>query len=195
MISESRNDAVNSGMVNIETKIRQSGGNTQSAVKWLYSLAPSLRSAGVPDNAFSPRHGVSAFIGGMFLYTYDPKTKDTLPWYDELPVVIPIEIYSDGWLGANVHYLPPTARMKLLDKLIEYKQSAHTARAYMNVSYKLLKGAVQTKLFEPCIHRYLASHVTSRIIRISDEYWDKVAMLPLARFKKSSASSVWSNSR
>lgn len=182
-------------MASIENSIKQSGGSTKEATSWLYSMVPGLRSANVPENAFDPRQGASTFIGGMFIYTYDPKHKDKLPWYDTLPVVIPIELYNDGWLGVNVHYLPPSMRMRLLDKMLEFKKRAHTPRAYMQVSYEFLKGAIQTKMFEPTIHRYLASHVTSRILRIDDNYWDKVAMLPLARFKKSSASTIWKRAR
>lgn len=182
-------------MASLETKIRQSGGSTKDSVAWLYSLAPKLRSSKVPPEAFNPRASNNVFIGGMFVYSYDPKWKEKLPIYDTLPVVIPIQMYSDGWLGMNLHYLPPMLRMSLLDKLMDYKKRAHTPRAYMQVSYDLLKGVVRQPLFEPTIHRYLASHVTSRLLRIDDQYWDKVATLPIGKFKKGSASQTWRRGR
>ena len=40
----------------------------------------------------------SSMIGKMYFYFYDPKTKDSLPYYDRFPLVIPIERYSDGFL-------------------------------------------------------------------------------------------------
>lgn len=163
-----------------------------NAAKWLWSLAGSkLRSAQVPEEAFKPRHRDNVFIGGMFIYQYDPKHKDTLPWYDTLPVVIPMEIYDDGWLGLNLHYLAPQLRARLLDKLMEYRRRALTRKAYMQVSYQLLKAATKHELFQPCIHRYLASHVQTRLIRIDDQYWETVAMLPLQKFQKATATQVW----
>ena len=165
---------------------------TKKAINWFYTMAAQkLKRGKVPEEAFGVKRNNNVFIGGMFLYKYDPKWKDTLPWYDTLPCVIPVELYEDGWLGLNVHYLPPMLRAVLMDKLIEYRKRALSDRAYMAVSYKLLKSVVKTKLFAPCVHRYLASHVQSRLIQVSDEYWEDVAMLPLQQFEKKSARQVW----
>jgi hypothetical protein len=153
--------------------------------------ASKLKRGGVPEEAFGVKRNNNVFIGGMFIYTYDPKWKDVLPWYDTLPCVIPVEMYEDGWLGLNVHYLPPMLRAKLMDRLIEYRKRALSDKAYMKVSYDLLKSVIKTKLFAPCVHRYLANHVTSRLIQVSDEYWEDVAMLPLQKFEKKSAQAVW----
>ena len=58
-----------------------------------------------------------SMLGRMYFYFYDPKTKDMLPYYDRFPLVIPIERYSDGFLGLNLHYISPKQRVILLDKL------------------------------------------------------------------------------
>lgn len=184
------------GKTNIETiekkLTRATKQSPVEATKWLWSVAGSkLRRADVPEEAFKPRHRDNVFIGGMFIYQYDPKHKDTLPWYDTLPVVIPIEIYDDGWLGLNLHYLRPDLRAKLLDKLMEFRRRSLTRKAYMNVSYRMLKAVAQHDLFQPCVHRYLATHVRTRLIRIDDQYWETVAMLPLQKFVKQSAAQVW----
>lgn len=181
----------------IEAKVlKATKSSTVEAAKWLWSVAGAkLKRGGIPEEAFKPRHQDNVFIGGMFIYQYDPKWKEKLPWYDAMPVVIPIEIYSDGWLGLNLHYLPPMLRAKLLDKLIEFRRRAHTRKAYMNVSYKLLKAVTKLDLFQPCIHRYLATHVQTRLIKIDDQYWEKVALLPLQQFRKATAQQVWSAGR
>jgi hypothetical protein len=62
----------------------------------------------------------SAVIGKMFLFKYDPKHKDKLPVYDVYPLVFPIERYSDGFLGLNIHYLSQIERAVFLGKLERY---------------------------------------------------------------------------
>lgn len=177
----------------IEQKLLVADKNrVKNALRWFYTMAANkLKRGHVPEEAFGLKRNNKVFIGGMFIYTYDPKWKDVLPWYDTLPCVIPVELYDDGWLGLNVHYLPPVLRAKLMDKLIEYRKKALSDAAYMKVSYQLLKSVIKTKMFAPCIHRYLGAHVTSRLIQVSDEYWEEVAMLPLQQFEKKSAQQVW----
>ena len=58
-------------------------------------------------------------IGKMCMFFYDPKHKDTLPFYDSFPLVIIIGKAKGGFLGMNLHYLPPLLRAKFLDALME----------------------------------------------------------------------------
>lgn len=177
----------------IVDKVRSAGRvDPKKSLGWLYNLAGSkLKAANLPDNAFKERANGNVFIGGMFLYSYDAKWKEELPWWDALPVVIPIALYNDGWLGLNLHYLAPMLRARLLDKLQDLRRRAGTDRAYMKVSYEFLKGAMEHKLIQPCIHRYLASHVRTKVVRVEDVHWDKVAMLPIQKFQKKTAREVW----
>ena len=150
-----------------------------------------MQSRQIPPEAFNPRRD-KVFIGGMFVFQYDAKHKNKLKWWDALPVVIPINLYNDGFLGLNLHYLPPQGRELLMSKLMEYKKKALHPRAYMALSYKMLNAAAGSKLFAPCVHRYLGNQITSKILRVDDQYWDKVAMLPIQQFQKASAQQVWS---
>ena len=131
----------------------------------------------------------------MFFYIYDAKYKDELPFWDKFPIVIPIKYYSNGWLGLNLHYIPPGLRGPLLDKLMEYTKAANSPRAFMKLSYPLLKSIVRTKTLAPLIHRYLASHVKTDLVRVEPEYWMRAALLPVQQFQKESATTVWRQSR
>ena len=61
--------------------------------------------------------------GRMFMYFYDPKTKETLPYYDKFPLIIMVEKAPKGFYGLNLHYLSPKLRAKFFDKLLEYKNN------------------------------------------------------------------------
>lgn len=164
---------------------------SRAAIKQLFNtFGKKIARGGVPEEAFNLRINGDTFIGGMFTYQYDPKWKAKLPQYDTVPVIIPISIYKDGWLGLNLHYLPPLLRAQLLDILIQYRKRAGTKRAYMQLSYQMLKTVSKHKLVAPCIHRYLADHVVSNVVRIDDQQWEQVCMLPLQSFKKASAQQV-----
>ncbi len=132
-------------------------------------------------------------IGSMFMYFYDPKLKDILPYYDTFPVIFVIEIYKDGFLGINLHYLPPYYRAKLMDALYDTALKQKDMMK-LRISYQILKGASKYKLFKPCIKRYLKSHVASRYFFIEPDKWDIVLQLPLQRFVKSDSENVWKKS-
>ena len=137
-----------------------------------------------------------SFIGRMYFYFYDPKTKDSLPYYDRFPLVLPIERYQDGFLGLNLHYIHPKQRIILLDKLSDYaNNNKYDASTRLRLTYQTLKAA--SKLFEaqPCIKRYLFNHVQSRFLEISAGEWDIAALLPMESFVGASTNKVYSDSR
>lgn len=124
-------------------------------------------------------------IGKMYFYVYDPKYKKTLPLYDQLPLVIPIDYYPDGFLGINLHYLPPAARYKFLQQLLKISGNPKlNDSTKLNLSYSLLKGLANDRYFKPTIHRYLASHIRSPISIINPTDWEAVVFLPTAQWKK-----------
>jgi hypothetical protein len=143
-------------------------------------------SANIYDSSKHP------FIGGLFTYIYDPKWKDILPYYDIYPLTIPIEIYKDGWLGLNLHYLHPNMRVLLLAHLGKLKKTNKTNISYMKVSYSSLKKATASDLVKPCIKRYLVSHVKSKLLSIGEQDWELVAAMPYQKFMKKSAMEIWS---
>ena len=61
----------------------------------------------------------SSVIGSMYMFFYDPKLKETLPYYDSFPLSIVIKPAPGGFLGMNLHYIPPILRAKLLDSLMD----------------------------------------------------------------------------
>lgn len=134
-------------------------------------------------------------IGRMFMFYYDAKNKDTLPFWDRFPLVFPIELYADGFLGINLHYLPPLLRAKLMNSLyltINNKNYDDTTK--LRITYNILKGASRFKYFEPCIKKYLFSHVRSRYFYVAPNEWDMALMLPTERFVGASKQQVYTNS-
>ena len=102
--------------------------------------------------------------GRMSMFFYDPKFKNRLPYYDEFPLVLPLEPMKGGFIGLNFHYLPYGARFKFLQQLQSYaSNSKFDQSTKIQASYSSIKGNKYTKV---AIKRYLYSHVRSNFLRI-----------------------------
>lgn len=181
---------------------RASDINTKSkeSINWFRT---NVRKANVSSSSLMREEKASLInswnltsIGKMYLVYYDPKHKETLPFYDTFPLVIPIKKYNDGFLGLNLHYLPLPLRAKLLDSLLDtINNNKWNETTKMKVSYDILNSASQFKYFEPCLKRYLGSHFRSRFVMIEPEAWPLATFLPVEGFEKSTKKKVWENSR
>jgi hypothetical protein len=135
-------------------------------------------------------------VGSMYMFFYDPKGKKELPYYDSFPLVIVIGPADGGFLGLNLHYLPPILRAKFLDSLLDFtnnKKYDETTR--FRLSYNLLQRAARMKYFKPCIKHYLNDQVRSRFARVPAPEWEIATFLPTADFQKGNKSKVYSDSR
>tara|TARA_R110000772_G_scaffold107704_1_gene210277 strand:+ start:1609 stop:2220 length:612 start_codon:yes stop_codon:yes gene_type:complete len=176
-------------------------GDTKGAQKWFktqvgkikdINTAYLMRSKGAKDNSvkriFEP--------GDMFLFAYDPKTKEQMPYYDRYPLVVVLDVTKTGFLGLNMHYLPPLQRsilMSMLYQTLNNTEFDETTR--IMARYKQLKAMSGHPYYKPCVKRYLNNKLTSSLINIHPAEWDMVVMLPLERFFKQHKSVVWQDSR
>lgn len=141
-------------------------------------------------NRLGQRH-----IGRMVMFFYDPKWKEELPYYDRFPLIMPLTMYKDGFLGMNLHYIPPLQRAKVLDLILNIYDDKHiNERKKLQMSYSILQRVVKSRVFMPCIKRYLSNHVKSRFFIVDPADWQIVILLPLERFEKKSRTGVWSHS-
>lgn len=130
-------------------------------------------------------------IGQMFMFYYDPKYAATLPYFDTFPLVFPINIYKDGFLGINLHYLPRKYRASLMDALyttINNNMNDTTTR--LRLTYNLLRTTTAMRYFKPCLKKYLFSQIGRKFLYIDPNNWDKALMLPLESFVKQPLSYV-----
>ena len=130
------------------------------------------------------------------MYYYDPKHKATLPYYDKFPLIIMVKRAEGGFIGLNLHYLPPPLRAKMLDGLMETvnnKKFDDTTKFRLN--YALLQRASTLKYYKPCYKRYLSNHVRSRFAEVQPSDWEIATFLPTANWEKATAAEVYKDSR
>ena len=182
----------------IKTSLAKEGltPRTNASRAWLRAKVKDLKPTSSALMNDRDRLKNKSMIGRMYFYFYDPKTKDSMPYYDQFPLVIPIEKYNDGFLGLNLHYIHPKHRMVLLDKLSDtLSNDTYDEKTKLKINYRYLAAA--SRIFEanPCIKRYLFTQIQSRFLEITADEWDIAAMLPVESFVGATTSKVYADSR
>ena len=135
-------------------------------------------------------------IGSMYMFFYDPKHKETLPYYDTFPLVVVVGPAEGGFYGLNLHYLPPILRAKMLDALMDITTNKkYNDSTRFKMSYELLAKTAKLKYFKPCFKHYLNEHVKSKFAMVPAPEWEIATFLPTANFEKASTGKVYKDSR
>lgn len=135
-------------------------------------------------------------IGRMYMFLYNPKTKEQLPYYDMFPLIFPFKVESDGFYGINLHYLPYFMRIRLLDRMMTFstnRKMDETTR--LKLTWQLLDGSTKFAAVKPCVKHYLKNNVKSLYKNIPPKDWVTALMLPVEQFRKSQPTLVWNESR
>jgi len=173
---------------------------TVAARDWYRSAAGKLTSnitPGVFEKRTDEARKVATMeFGYMYAFKYDPKMKKELPYYDTFPLIFPVRMDSDGFLGINFHYLPPVLRAKLMNALystLTNKKYDDTTK--VRISYSILQSASKYRYFKPMLKKYLRSHVRSQFLEVQVNEWDIAIFLPTESFRKADTGRVWEESR
>jgi hypothetical protein len=169
---------------------------TKESRDWFRKKAQGLRRINRDKLADSQKKTGRQIVGNMYMFFYDPKHKQTLPYYDKFPLAIVVGPAPGGFYGLNLHYLPPTLRARFLDELLDIASNkAYDEDTKFKVSYALLNRATKFRYFKPCFKHYLTKHVQSQFSLVEAPEWEIATFLPTASWEKASAAEVYKESR
>jgi|DEB0MinimDraft_3_1074331.scaffolds.fasta_scaffold28355_1 hypothetical protein len=135
-------------------------------------------------------------IGRMYMFMYDPKHKKDLPYYDLFPLIFKVKDVDGGFIGLNMHYLPPELRARLMDAMYPLvTDTRYDENTRLRLTYERLAAASRYRFFKPTLKMYLRNHVKSRFILVDSTEWDMALFLPTERFRKRNKATVWKESR
>ena len=170
---------------------------TKESREWFMKKAQTMR--GINRDALMKEEPLSSsgrqIIGSMQMFFYDPKLKETLPYYDRFPLAIVLKPAKGGFLGMNLHYLPPILRAKFLDALMDNVTSKKSPDAKFKLTTRLLAGTSKLEYYKPCIKHYLTEHVRSKFAEVKAPEWEIATFLPTAMFEKANVRKVYADSR
>ena len=184
----------------LETEAFRSGvqPRTQESLNWFKKRLQSVARVNNNQILKDPllKKVSKPLMGRMYMYFYDPKTKDTLPYYDRFPLIIMLKKERGGFTGLNLHYLPPVLRAKFFDNLTEFTNNKkYDESTRFRLMYSFLKNSSKLELLKPCFKKYLTSQVESRITEVPATEWEVALFLPTDKFVKNSRTTVWRKSR
>lgn len=174
----------------------------RKSIAWLQENVRDIRKAPATlgNEILAEARGAKFQMGGLYHFVYDPATKDKLPYYDTFPLVIPLHPKAGangepGFLGLNLHYLPPLVRAAFLDKLMDFAvYNSNDEPKRLMVTYDILKATERYKEFKPCIKHYLSRQVRSKMKAIKPNEWETAIYLPTANFQKAPVKQVHKDS-
>lgn len=173
--------------------------NSNESLQWLRKKYDSIKPSDVmPKNFLSEmdRRRRVPLLGRMYMFLYDPKYKDQLPFYDRFPLVFPFRRVAGGFYGLNLHYLAPRYRAILMDQLYNLLNNTkfdETTR--LRFTYDLLNSSSKYRWFKPCVKHYLNEHMMSTLIYIEPTEWNLALFVPSEQFRGTNKRNAWQDSK
>lgn len=176
--------------------LRESAAGKERSVQWYQAQVRKLGTININRMLRDGEKVNTIFPGEMYLFKYDPKTKEQLPFYDIFPLVLPFRKVESGFLGINLHYLPYGLRMFTLKQLSEFvnnQRMDETTR--VRLSWRLLESSVKFEPAKACVKHYLSDHLETRLMKIPYPDWIVASQLPVERFIGAQKAAVWNDTR
>jgi hypothetical protein len=182
---------------NIFQQVNMNAGDARKSYQWYRDQVRNLGS-NLSGVQLIRNEKLSSRIvpGNMYLFMYDPKYKETLPYYDAVPLVLPFRTVPGGFLGINLHYLPYLARFRLLGDLSKLTTDKKiTEKTRIEISWQILNSSSKYLAATACVKHYLNDHLRSRFLKINYSDWITASMLPVENFHKAKKENIWRDVR
>ena len=119
---------------------------TNSAREWFRDTAGKMNRINEREmmKGDVSRMTTQPLLGSMYMFYYDPKHKEELPYYDRFPLIFPYKKVKGGFMGLNLHYLPLQLRAKLMDGLYDFANNTrYDESTKLKLSYELMTQAAK----------------------------------------------------
>lgn len=126
---------------------------------------------------------MKAKLGYLYLMIYDAKHKDTLEFWDALPMFVLLGKSGDRFLGVNFHYLPWVWRKSLLKEFMK-KLSWKKRITYKDIKAAFIASKTPMGYLMLCIRSYLYRKIKSEVKEFDNQNYDLVVDNVMPKFKK-----------
>ena len=140
-------------MASIFDKISDKTGGVKKSSSWYRSAVASIADKVTARKLYNQgKINQRPSSGRLNLFFYDPKFKETLPYYDTFPLVLPLQSIRGGFMGINFHYLSPGVRFNLLNQLQRFaSNNKFDSTTRLDVSYAKVGGFEDHNFASSCV--------------------------------------------
>lgn len=172
--------------------IKNKAGDTTKSVRWYQDQIKRLSGLSPTNLLKSGSTSTSIVPGNMYMFFYDAKYKNKLPYWDMFPLVLPFNSVPGGFLGINLHYMPYLVRVKLLGSLQEFAtEEENPDSRKIAASWSVLNGLSSVAPIKDSVKHYLYENVNSRFVKIKYSDWIIASQLPVEKFVGATKQQVW----
>lgn len=166
--------------------------DTRKSLEWYYDFIKKNVNTANPFKNARDRMSPTIKVGHMYVYRYYAKYADELTYWDAVPLVFPFRDEGETFLGLNLHYAPPKARIVIMRELYKYLSDTRMdEKTRLMLTWKKLERLSKFAYFKPLVHRYRKDHVRSTFVKVEVRYWPVAIFLPIAKWQKKPASVVY----
>ena len=177
------------------TDIRREAGDAERSANWYMKTVRNVASGmNQPDEVFGSDLGEYAQqleIGQMYAFKYDPKHKETLPYYDTFPLVIISDPLPTGFSGINLHYIAPLVRARLLGKLMDTSDLEIDVKSKLNAQWGFIRNFSRYPEVRGSIKKYLTNQISGRMYKVNPVHWKSAIFLDTQQFVGARAGEVY----
>ena len=177
------------------TDIRLEAGDQERSAAWYLKTVRNVASGlNQPNEVFGSDLGSYAQtleIGQMYAFKYDPKHKETLPYYDTFPLVIISDPLPTGFSGINLHYIAPLVRARLLGKLMDTSDLEIDVKSKLNAQWGFIRNFSRYPEVRGSIKKYLTNQISGRMYKVNPVHWKSAILLDPHKFVGARAGEVY----
>lgn len=177
-------------------KLRQQGADSDKSAQWFQAQVSKLGKINTNQLLKQGKLVNQILPGFMYLFGYDPKMKDTLPYFDRFPLVLPFRKIPGGFVGLNLHYIPYMIRIRMLQQLHQYaSDDTMSEKTRVRLSWNIISGSSRLKPLHACVKHYLLEQVQTRFMIVPYSDWVIASQLPIDNFVGARKDTVFRDSR
>jgi len=180
------------------TDIRLAAGDSERSANWYMKTVRNVASGmNQPNEVFGSDLGEYATrleVGQMYTFRYDPKHKETLPYYDLFPLVVIADPLPTGFSGINLHYIPPLVRAKLLGKLMDASDLEVDIKSKLNSKWGFIRNFGRYPEVRGAVKKYLTRQIKGRMYKVNPVHWKSAIFLDTQQFVGAQAAHIYRES-
>ncbi len=133
-----------------------------------------------------------SYLGTIILFGYyDPKTKDKLPYWDMIPLLL-LFGFGNGYMwGLNLHYIPYTHRVKFVKTLYEIRFIQNRILQWADIKRAWFNADIPSAYAYFSYRKYLINRVSTNIKVFGEQDWRPVVVNVLPEFKKLNSRAIY----